>query len=264
MVPEPSCSGAPGWSIRPPGRTTSPTCSVDQGHRPRSGWTRRCSTATASCWHPVSSTSTPTCGNPAGRTRRPSSHAARPRSASPPPRWRTRIRCRQRGRDPRGPRAGPAAGTCDVFPPARSRAASAERRWPSSARWSTRASGQRRRALRAQRACAPQRLTYVRAFEGVVIAEHCEDASLAEGGQMHEGPIVVARARGPATGGRGGRGRARSGGRAITGAGCTCAISSAGSVEMVRRARPRVCASRPRSRTTSCSPRRISSPTTRT
>ena len=30
-------------------------------------------------------------------------------------------------------------------------------------------------------------LTYVRAFEGVVIAEHCEDASLAEGGQMHEG-----------------------------------------------------------------------------
>ena len=30
-------------------------------------------------------------------------------------------------------------------------------------------------------------LTYVRAFEDVVIAEHCEDASLAEGGQMHEG-----------------------------------------------------------------------------
>jgi dihydroorotase len=30
-------------------------------------------------------------------------------------------------------------------------------------------------------------LTYLRAFEDVVIAEHCEDASLAEGGQMHEG-----------------------------------------------------------------------------
>jgi dihydroorotase len=30
-------------------------------------------------------------------------------------------------------------------------------------------------------------LTYARAFDGVVIAEHCEDASLAEGGQMHEG-----------------------------------------------------------------------------
>jgi dihydroorotase len=30
-------------------------------------------------------------------------------------------------------------------------------------------------------------LTYTRAFEGVVIAEHCEDPSLVEGGQMHEG-----------------------------------------------------------------------------
>jgi dihydroorotase len=30
-------------------------------------------------------------------------------------------------------------------------------------------------------------LTYVKAFEDVVIAEHCEDASLVEGGQMHEG-----------------------------------------------------------------------------
>ncbi|HJS25864.1 MAG TPA: dihydroorotase [Actinomycetota bacterium] len=30
-------------------------------------------------------------------------------------------------------------------------------------------------------------LTYARAFDGVVIAEHCEDASLAEGGHMHEG-----------------------------------------------------------------------------
>jgi dihydroorotase len=30
-------------------------------------------------------------------------------------------------------------------------------------------------------------LTYARAFEGVVIAEHCEDASLSAGQQMHEG-----------------------------------------------------------------------------
>lgn len=30
-------------------------------------------------------------------------------------------------------------------------------------------------------------LTYVKAFEDVVIAEHCEDDALAEGGQMHEG-----------------------------------------------------------------------------
>jgi dihydroorotase len=30
-------------------------------------------------------------------------------------------------------------------------------------------------------------LTYARAFDGVVIAEHCEDPSLTEGGQMHEG-----------------------------------------------------------------------------
>lgn len=32
-------------------------------------------------------------------------------------------------------------------------------------------------------------MTYVRAFDDVVIAEHCEDASLGEGGQMHEGLI---------------------------------------------------------------------------
>ncbi len=30
-------------------------------------------------------------------------------------------------------------------------------------------------------------LTYARIFDGIVVAEHCEDASLAEGGQMHEG-----------------------------------------------------------------------------
>jgi dihydroorotase len=30
-------------------------------------------------------------------------------------------------------------------------------------------------------------LTYARAFDGVVVAEHCEEPSLVEGGQMHEG-----------------------------------------------------------------------------
>jgi dihydroorotase len=82
-------------------------------------------------------------------------------------------------------------------------------------------------------------LTYARAFEGVVIAEHCEDASLAEGGQMHEGyhsaslglagqpreaeEVVVARdlAVTRLTGGRL----------------HLCHLSSAGSVEMVRRAK---------------------------
>ncbi len=82
-------------------------------------------------------------------------------------------------------------------------------------------------------------LTYVRAFEGVVIAEHCEDASLAEGGQMHEGltssslglagqpreaeEVVVARDLAVAR---------LTGGRLHL-----CHLSSAGSVEMVRRAK---------------------------
>ncbi|MGZ8593401.1 MAG: dihydroorotase [Actinomycetota bacterium] len=82
-------------------------------------------------------------------------------------------------------------------------------------------------------------LTYARAFEGVVIAEHCEDASLTEGGQMHEGvhsyslglagrpreseEIVVARDIAVAR---------LTGGRLHL-----CHLSSAGSVEMVRRAK---------------------------
>lgn len=82
-------------------------------------------------------------------------------------------------------------------------------------------------------------LTYARAFDGAVIAEHCEDASLAEGGQMHEGyhsyslglagqpreaeEIVVARdvALAGLTGGRL----------------HLCHLSSAGSVSLVRRAK---------------------------
>jgi len=82
-------------------------------------------------------------------------------------------------------------------------------------------------------------LTYVSAFEGAVIAEHCEDASLAEGGQMHEGSVssslglagqpreaeevVVARDLAVAK---------LTGGRLHL-----CHLSSMGSVEMVRRAK---------------------------
>jgi dihydroorotase len=82
-------------------------------------------------------------------------------------------------------------------------------------------------------------LTYSRAFDGVLIAEHCEDASLAEGGQMHEGlhsyslglagqpreaeEVIVARDLAVAR---------LAGGRLHL-----CHLSSAGSVEMVRRAK---------------------------
>jgi len=82
-------------------------------------------------------------------------------------------------------------------------------------------------------------LTYARAFEGVVIAEHCEDGSLAEGGQMHEGEhsyalglagqpreaeeVIVARDLAIAR---------LTGGRLHL-----CHLSSAGSVELVRRAK---------------------------
>jgi dihydroorotase len=82
-------------------------------------------------------------------------------------------------------------------------------------------------------------LTYARAFDGVVIAEHCEDVSLADGGQMHEGyhsdslglrgqpaeaeEVIVARdlAMARSTGGR------------IH----LCHLSAARSVELVRRAK---------------------------
>jgi hypothetical protein len=82
-------------------------------------------------------------------------------------------------------------------------------------------------------------LTYVSAFDGVVIAEHCEDGSLAEGGQMHEGlisaslglagqpreaeEVVVARDLAIAR---------LTGGRLHL-----CHLSSAGSVEMLRGAK---------------------------
>ncbi len=82
-------------------------------------------------------------------------------------------------------------------------------------------------------------LTYARAFDGAVVAEHCEDASLAEGGQMHEGAhsyslglagqpreaeeVIVARDLAVAR---------LTGGRLHL-----CHLSSAGSVELVRRAK---------------------------
>ncbi|MEX0743109.1 MAG: dihydroorotase [Actinomycetota bacterium] len=82
-------------------------------------------------------------------------------------------------------------------------------------------------------------LTYAKAFDGIVIAEHCEDGPLAEGGQMHEGyhsyslglagqpreaeEIVVARDLAVAK---------LTGGRLHL-----CHLSSAGSIEIVRRAK---------------------------
>ncbi len=82
-------------------------------------------------------------------------------------------------------------------------------------------------------------LRYARAFEGVIIAEHCEDPTLAEGGQMHEGvhsyslglagqpreaeEVVVARDLALA--------------RLTGGALHVCHLSSAGSVALVRRAK---------------------------
>ena len=82
-------------------------------------------------------------------------------------------------------------------------------------------------------------MTYVRAFDDVVIAEHCEDVSLGEDGQMHEGlisaslglagepreaeEVIVARDLAVAR---------LTGGRLHL-----CHLSSAGSAELVRRAK---------------------------
>jgi dihydroorotase len=82
-------------------------------------------------------------------------------------------------------------------------------------------------------------MTYVHAFDDVVIAEHCEDVSLGEDGQMHEGlisaslglagepreaeEVIVARDLAVAR---------LTGGRLHL-----CHLSSAGSVELVRRAK---------------------------
>jgi dihydroorotase len=82
-------------------------------------------------------------------------------------------------------------------------------------------------------------LTYARTFEGVVIAEHCEDPSLTEGGQMHEGYHSYS---------LGLAGRPRESEEIIAARDLALArltggrlhvqhLSSAGSVEMVRRAK---------------------------
>jgi dihydroorotase len=82
-------------------------------------------------------------------------------------------------------------------------------------------------------------LTYARAFEGVVIAEHCEDPSLTEGGQMHEGAHSYA---------LGLAGRPRESEEIVVARDLALArltggrlhvqhLSSAGSVELVRRAK---------------------------
>src|SRR5262245_46535083 len=82
-------------------------------------------------------------------------------------------------------------------------------------------------------------MTYVRAFDDVVIAEHCEDESLGEGGELHEG--LISSSLGPAGG------RRRAGEVIVAGAlavaGLTggrlhvCHVSSGGSVDLLRRAR---------------------------
>ena len=82
-------------------------------------------------------------------------------------------------------------------------------------------------------------LTYVSAFEAAVIAEHCEDASLAEGGQMHEGSVSSS---------LGLAGQPREAEEVVVARDLAvvkltagrlhlCHLSSAGSVEMVRRAK---------------------------
>ncbi len=82
-------------------------------------------------------------------------------------------------------------------------------------------------------------LTYARTFEGVIIAEHCEDPTLAEGGQMHEGAHSYE---------LGLAGRPRESEEIIVGRDLALArltggrlhvqhLSSAGSVDLVRRAK---------------------------
>jgi len=82
-------------------------------------------------------------------------------------------------------------------------------------------------------------LTYARTFDDVVIAEHCEDASLAEGGQMHEGyySYTLGLAGQPREAEEVVVGRDLAIARLTGGRLHLCHLSSAGSVEMVRRAK---------------------------
>jgi dihydroorotase len=82
-------------------------------------------------------------------------------------------------------------------------------------------------------------LTYARIFDGVVIAEHCEDASLAEGGHMHEGfhSSLLGLAGQPREAEEVAVARDLAVARLAGGRLHLCHLSSAGSVEMVRRAK---------------------------
>ena len=128
-------------------------------------------------------------------------HAGRPRSAGSPPSrpWRTPIR------SPTTPASihevrelAAAAGLCDVFPVgAITRGSTGEEMAEIGEMVEAGVrmfsdDGQ----LRADGRGAAQRAHVREGVRDVVIAEHCEDASLAEGGQMHEGAaLVLARAR---------------------------------------------------------------------
>jgi dihydroorotase len=82
-------------------------------------------------------------------------------------------------------------------------------------------------------------LTYARTFDDVVIAEHCEDASLAEGGHMHEGfhSYSLGLAAQPREAEEVAVARDLAVARLAGGRLHLCHLSSAGSVEMVRRAK---------------------------
>ena len=117
------------------------------------------------------------------------------------------------GVDPRGPRPGRGRRALRRLPGrrhhegARGRVARRDRRDGRGRRPDV----QRRRQVRADSArLLRNALVYAKAFDDVVIAEHCEDASLAEGGQMHEGSaLVLARAPRPARRGGGDHRRPR-------------------------------------------------------
>jgi dihydroorotase len=196
------------------------------------------------CWRPVSSTSTPTCGQPAEDQETVESGCRAAALGG-----FTAV-CPMANTDPVADNAAVihevlelarAAGTCDVFPVgAITRGLGGEEMAELGEMVDAGV-----RLFSDDGRCVPSArvlrnaLTYVRAFEGVVIAEHCEDASLGEGGQMHEGlissslglaaqpreaeEVVVARDLAVAR---------LTGGRLHL-----CHLSSAGSVEMVRRAK---------------------------
>ena len=120
----------------------------------------------------------------AGRGRR-RLHRGRRRWPTPIP-WPTTPASSPRSRDVAA--GGRPRATCSRSAP--SRRASPGSRSPRWARWSRPASG----CSATTASCVPtprmlrNALTYAKAFPvEVVIADHCEDASLVEGGQMHEG-----------------------------------------------------------------------------